>query len=252
MKIKKNKNFKKNLQFYRIFFNFHQPYQLVLDGNFIKVMTDNGIDLERQFLKLTKQKCWRHTTECVLRELKSLSHLFPRAYQVAQKLSKLNCKHIEGVSAAECLQDVVKQVPSQESANQFYWICTQDEELKTELHQIDHVPVCYLYQNNLLELIEPSRKSRVNVKQKSANKYQPNELEKKMIQPIKKQINKELVEKRMLKERKVVQSLGIKLRKPAKGANPLSMKKKALNLKIRKRRHKIKGKHRRRLQQEQQ
>ena len=47
MKIKKNKNFKKNLQFYRIFFNFHQPYQLVLDGNFIKVMTDNGVDLER-------------------------------------------------------------------------------------------------------------------------------------------------------------------------------------------------------------
>ena len=56
-----------------------------------------------------------------------------------------------------------------------------------------------------------------------------------------------MVEKRMLKERKVVQSLGIKLRKPAQGPNPLSMKKKALNLKIRKRRHKIKGKHRRRL-----
>lgn len=47
MKVKKNRNFRKNLQFYRIFFNFQQPYQLILDGNFIKYMIDNDVDVDK-------------------------------------------------------------------------------------------------------------------------------------------------------------------------------------------------------------
>jgi len=47
MKTKKNKGFKKSLSFYRINFQFQQPYQLVLDGTFIKIMDDNAVDIDR-------------------------------------------------------------------------------------------------------------------------------------------------------------------------------------------------------------
>ncbi|CAD8147499.1 unnamed protein product [Paramecium octaurelia] len=248
MKAKKTKGFKKNLSFYRINFSFQPPYQLVFDGNFIKQMLDHNVDLDKQLFKHTKAKIWKHTTICVLRELTSLQHLFPRVFKYAQGLSKINCKHIEGVSPAECLLDIVKPKPEFGGDNNYFWICTQDDELRSNLLQIDHVPVCYLFQNNLFEMAEPSRTCKMRIKSLKEIKYLPNEQEKQIIMPIKKEIKQQQAEKRMEKERKLAQELAIKIKKPAKGPNPLSVKKKLgkVTKSIKKRRHKIKNKKSRR------
>lgn len=47
MKAKKTRGFKKNLSFYRINFAYQPPYQLVFDGNFLKQMLDNNVDLDK-------------------------------------------------------------------------------------------------------------------------------------------------------------------------------------------------------------
>ncbi len=44
-----NQQVSKLVNFFRINYQFHDPYQLLLDGNFIKLIVEKGIDLKRKF-----------------------------------------------------------------------------------------------------------------------------------------------------------------------------------------------------------
>jgi hypothetical protein len=44
-----NQQIDKIVNFYRINHQFHDPYQLLLDGNFIKLLIEKEIDLKRKF-----------------------------------------------------------------------------------------------------------------------------------------------------------------------------------------------------------
>lgn len=64
-----NQQIDKIVNFYRINHQFHDPYQLLLDGNFIKLLLEKEIDLKRKFQNTTKGKVTIKVTNCVLRQL---------------------------------------------------------------------------------------------------------------------------------------------------------------------------------------
>jgi rRNA-processing protein FCF1 len=44
-----NQQVDKIVNFYRINHQFHDPYQILLDGNFIKILVERDLDLKRKF-----------------------------------------------------------------------------------------------------------------------------------------------------------------------------------------------------------
>jgi len=52
MRVKVGKQSRKAIQFYRINFNFREPYKIILDGNFIKVSLDKKVELRTKLEKV--------------------------------------------------------------------------------------------------------------------------------------------------------------------------------------------------------
>lgn len=61
-----NQQVDKVVNFFRINFGFHDPYQLLLDGNFIKLLVEKGIDLKRKFENVVTGRVTLRVTSCVL------------------------------------------------------------------------------------------------------------------------------------------------------------------------------------------
>ena len=62
-----NQQVSKLVNFFRINYQFHDPYQLLLDGNFIKLLVEKGIDLKRKFENTIKGKANLKVTSCIIR-----------------------------------------------------------------------------------------------------------------------------------------------------------------------------------------
>lgn len=58
MKLKKSKKIKKIIKFFRINFDFHFPYKVLLDGNFIFVCKQRDINIKELLLKYFNGQIW--------------------------------------------------------------------------------------------------------------------------------------------------------------------------------------------------
>ncbi len=58
MKVKKVKYLRKWINFYRINFNFHFPYKLLIDGTFLKVAMDRKFEFKEKLTKMLHGAVW--------------------------------------------------------------------------------------------------------------------------------------------------------------------------------------------------
>ena len=62
-----NQQIVKIINFYRINHQFHEPYQFLVDGNFIKLLVEKDLDLKKKFDQVAKAKCTLRVTACIIR-----------------------------------------------------------------------------------------------------------------------------------------------------------------------------------------
>jgi rRNA-processing protein FCF1 len=71
-----NQQIYKIVNFFRINHQFHDPYQFILDGNFLKLVLEKQLDLHRKLENAIDGRITLRVTSCVLRELDLLGPTF--------------------------------------------------------------------------------------------------------------------------------------------------------------------------------
>lgn len=62
--------------YYRLNHGFYEPYEVLLDGNFIKLIVERGQPFVHKLEELLNGKVFSKVTECIIRELQLLGERF--------------------------------------------------------------------------------------------------------------------------------------------------------------------------------
>jgi U3 small nucleolar RNA-associated protein 23 len=161
MRLQRNKQNRKTLNFLRLLFGVHPPYRVLLDGNFLATCARFKIEWRRLLPKLLQVDAalvHLHVTECVLAELESLGERAAAAAAEARALPLLKCRakhaHAAACAAAECLAQLV----GGDNAGKWF-VVTQDAALRADLRRVPGVALA-LISSNVLVLEPPSAASR--------------------------------------------------------------------------------------------
>ncbi|KAJ8409845.1 hypothetical protein AAFF_G00219040 [Aldrovandia affinis] len=151
MKIKRQKQAKKTISFYKYNFNFRQPFQILLDGTFCQAALKNKIQIKEQMPKYLMGEVQLCTTNCVLKELESLGKELYGAKIILQRFQIRNCAHFKNpVPASQCLVSML------DSNNpHHYFVASQDQELTSAVKKVPGVPLMYIILNTIV-LDKPS------------------------------------------------------------------------------------------------
>ncbi|XP_071754514.1 rRNA-processing protein UTP23 homolog [Centroberyx gerrardi] len=154
MGLKRQKQAKKTISFYKYNFSFRQPFQILIDGTFCQAALKNKIQIKEQMPKYLMGEVQLCTTHCAMKELESLGKELYGAKIILQRFQVRNCKHFKSpVSASECLLSMLE-----ETNPHHYFVATQDHELTAGLKKIPGVPLLYIVLNTIV-LDKPSQSS---------------------------------------------------------------------------------------------
>ncbi|XP_035814561.2 rRNA-processing protein UTP23 homolog [Amphiprion ocellaris] len=146
MKIKRQKQAKKSISFYKYNFSFREPFQILLDGTFCQAALKNKIQIKEQLPKYLMGEVQLCTTSCALKELEVLGKQLYGAKIILQRFQVRKCPHVKDpVSASECFLSML-----QETNPQHYFIATQDHTLTSGLKKIPGVPLLYIVLNTIV------------------------------------------------------------------------------------------------------
>jgi len=206
MRVKRQKNFRRSLRFYRLAFNMQQPYKVIVDGPFLTNALQEKIHVREHLLKILGGKVTPMVTTCVLNELRSLGNRGAGAASIATDYYRVKCGHTHNIGAAKCIRE---QIGSSNDRKLF--VATQDSELGLDLRKIPGVPIIRL-NGQVPYLEEPSAASKQNLKVDEEKKLQPSRWELPKLVTLEQQKALEAAKA----ERKPAK------RKGPKGPNPLS------------------------------
>ncbi|KAM6974194.1 rRNA-processing protein UTP23 homolog [Tautogolabrus adspersus] len=154
MKIKRQKQAKKTISFYKYNFSFRQPFQILIDGTFCQAALKNKIQIKEQMPKYLMGEVQLCTTNCALKELETLGKELYGAKIILQKYQARRCAHFKSpVPASECLLSMLE-----ETNPHHYFVATQDHTLTSGLKKIPGVPLLYIILNTIV-LDKPSQTS---------------------------------------------------------------------------------------------
>ncbi|XP_041867444.1 rRNA-processing protein UTP23 homolog [Melanotaenia boesemani] len=154
MKIKRQKQAKKTISFYKYNFNFREPFQILIDGTFCQAALKNKIQIKEQLPKYLMGEVQLCTTNCALKELETLGNQLYGAKIILQRFQVRKCPHFKNpVSASECLLSMLE-----ETNPHHYFVATQDHSLTAGLKKIPGVPLLYIVLNTIV-LDKPSQES---------------------------------------------------------------------------------------------
>ncbi|KAG2499800.1 hypothetical protein HYH03_002096 [Edaphochlamys debaryana] len=177
MRRKKHKQTRRATNYYRINYGFHEPYKVLLDGNFIHATKAiNMSDLATHLPKLLGGTCKLYTTKCVTQELFGMGGDFRSSALAARGFQLHKCQHHGGggggggeedaeeeagegeegggkkrakkskgcVAAADCIRAAIG------NRNEQHWfVATQDSALRRALGQIPGCPLVFATVNGV-------------------------------------------------------------------------------------------------------
>lgn len=161
MRGKRSKQYRKLMHAYALAFNFREPYQVLLDADFIQ---------DAQRCKMNLGSMLEHTlhggikpmiTQCCIRHLykaqpdAGLKAQKEQWIEVAKQAERRRCGHHEleePLSALECITSVVD--PKNSGSNKHrYVVAAQDKSVREAMRQIAGVPLIYI--NRSVMILEP-------------------------------------------------------------------------------------------------
>lgn len=149
MRVKKQKQNRKTVRFYKACFAFREPYKALCDGTFIHHMLESRLGTVNEALSgLLGGHVKVFVTRCVIEELKKLGESFSGTVLATRRLTTARCNHESLKSAAECLEAMVGA-----DNPEHFFVATQDGGLRKKFRQVPGVPVVFVQKNCLL--LEP-------------------------------------------------------------------------------------------------
>jgi len=210
MRRRKHKSLSRIVRFYKVNYGFREPYKVFLDGNFIHNVVQVGQGtLQEQVERVLGARARLFTTRCVMAEMATMGPEVSGSLAAARALALAKCGHEDAPQPASgCLRSLVGS-----DNREHYWIATQDRDLRRALSEIPGTPSLFLTAHGLT--IEA-----------------PSEVDKKSVEQVQ-HASRHVAEHERGNEL-VREALGVrqhkgagKVRKKAKGPNPLACKKKS-------------------------
>lgn len=211
MKVKRQKNHRRTLRFFRLAFGVQEPYHVLVDGTFILHALRHRIHIKEQLPKLLGGRATPMVTGCVCAELRRLGDKGLGAAIIAKGYYRVKCSHEEPIGAAECISSQVGKHNKRR-----FLVASQDAELCGALRVVPGVPLLRL-NGQVPAVEEPSAESRSAAARGEANKKLPSKWETPKL-PV---LREREAERAAAAEAAAVP----KKRKGPKGPNPLSCRK---------------------------
>lgn len=223
---KKDKWFKKTINYYRYIFKFEAPFKIIVDGNFIAVAHKKKFDMKEALSKALDEKVHLVIPTCVFRELQSIEDKIPGITSIISEYKIEECPHNQ-MEPVNCIRSYIGK-----RNNTKYFVATQDKFLRSMLRKVPGVPLIFFDQNMIL-IDKLSSASLAASERREELKEDPKKKEKKVLNEKKKEIKEFLLQevrqskryKERIEEYKLNRVMG-RIKKKAKGPNPLSVKKK--------------------------
>ncbi|TMW94182.1 hypothetical protein EJD97_010650, partial [Solanum chilense] len=161
-RVKKQKQHKKALKFYKTCFGFREPFKILCDGTLVCTLVVKDIPLKTALENSLGARVELFTTRCLLAELEFVllsktleaESLLPisKALEAAKSLCTVaRCGHKTWKRAEDCITEVIGQKNSQN-----FVVATEDGHLRGRLRKIPRVPLISAVGEKLF-LGEPSR-----------------------------------------------------------------------------------------------
>ncbi|KAJ1979401.1 hypothetical protein H4R35_001535 [Dimargaris xerosporica] len=144
MRVKRTKANKRHMQIYKKHFAFREPYQVILDGEFVYQGLAYKVDLRETLPKLMHGRALPLVTPCVLHELNQRGEEYEGAAIAATRLGRHSCKHEPKLSGIECIQAMVGETNAQH-----YAVCTADIAVRAAMRRIPGVPLFHYHDKEL-------------------------------------------------------------------------------------------------------
>jgi U3 small nucleolar RNA-associated protein 23 len=157
---KKNKWFRKVINFYRLVFKFEVPFNILVDGNFIATMLKKKLELKDHLTKVLDDNVHIVITSCIVNELRELNDRLPGILDTVLKYKIEECNHGGQIFNPEkCIKNIIGTRNPKK-----YFVATEDTFLRTQLRKIPGVPLLFFGQNMIL--IDKPSKSSLEVSEK--------------------------------------------------------------------------------------
>jgi len=209
MRIRRQKNYRRIMRFYRIAFDIQETFHVLVDGTFVTHALQHKVHVKEQLPKILGGRATPTVTGCILAELRKLGPRALGAAIIAKGYYKIKCNHDDSLSASQCIKQQVQHCGNERR----FVVASQDLELVKELRKIPGVPVLRLH-GPVPQLEEPSTESRKAAEAGQAEKLKPSDWEKPMLPKL--QAKEAAVAAEAAKPKK---------RKGPKEPNPLSCRK---------------------------
>ncbi|KAI0172117.1 rRNA-processing protein UTP23 [Hypoxylon sp. FL1284] len=148
---KRSKQYRKLMEQFSMGWGFREPYQVLVDADFIAEANKCKMDLIRRLEDTLHGQVKPMITQCSMRHLygrKSEPGVEAAIEQAKTHLERRRCGHHpdefpEPLSALECLHSVVD--PKENSANKHRYVCAiNDESVRARLRQVAGTPLVYI------------------------------------------------------------------------------------------------------------
>ncbi|EMR11724.1 hypothetical protein PNEG_00158 [Pneumocystis murina B123] len=213
MRQKRLKSYKKLMQIYKISFGFREPYQTLIDADYLQDSIKCKMDAIKLLERILQGKVKPMITQCCIQKLYETKQ--QDIISIAKAYERRRCNHKDNpLPPEDCIYSIVNINGKNKHR---YIVATQSIQIRTKLRDIPAVPLFYISRS--VVILEPSSYSTIRAKQ--------------IIEQNKLGLKKEESEKILGTKRKINNedsSLPRKKRRGPKEPNPLSVKKKKTNL----------------------
>lgn len=162
MRIVRAKFIRKYLKFYKIVYDINDPYDILLDGNFIYMALKNKVDIRERLLKLLQipKNIELYILSSAYNELKSIGDKAISSIEFIKKFCIIiDDINVNGNTPAEKTVNMLNNREKMYNTikNKKYMVATQDKDLRNILGEIPGIPIIYL--NKVTLVLEPPSKS---------------------------------------------------------------------------------------------
>ncbi|CAM6118063.1 unnamed protein product [Calypogeia fissa] len=151
MRVKRQKQVRRHVRFYKTCCGFREPFRVLCDGNFVHAVLAARVgSLQDALPALLGGSAKALVTRCVIAELKKLGEPFSGTVLAARRLDIAKCDHDPLLPAVDCMEAMVGTTNPDH-----YYVATQDIELRRKLRKVAGGAIIFL-QNTGLILEPPS------------------------------------------------------------------------------------------------
>lgn len=140
---------KRTMQFLRVNFNFHEPYQVLVDERIILKALQAKVDLKLVIGKLLGGSVKMMITQCAMQKLYEQKN--EAAIELAKGYERKRCGHKPAEEKSVSVLKCVREVVDVKGENKYrYVVASQRKRLRQMLRTIPGVPLLYLSRSVLV------------------------------------------------------------------------------------------------------